>query len=238
MKTILFDLDGTLLPMSLEHFTKNYCKQLSVFFADLIDGKQLITHVLSATNAMLHNQENRRNEEVFIEHLATLIPGDIQVYIERFSSFYDSAFLNLQEILPPHPQIAATIKILKEKNYQLVVATNPIFPIKANIHRLNWAGLDAADFSYISSFENNCYCKPNPAYFREVLTSINELPENCLMVGNDVQEDLAARNLGIKTYLIDDHIIHRGGEIVTDYRGSYTDFFDFAAKLPPVPLSI
>ncbi|MDF2929772.1 MAG: gph [Anaerospora sp.] len=208
MKTILFDLDGTLLPMSLEQFTKNYCKQLSIFFADLIDGKQLITHVLSATNAMLHNQENRRNEEVFIEHLATLIPGDIQVYIERFSSFYDSAFLNLQEILPPHPQIAATIKILKEKNYQLVVATNPIFPIKANIHRLNWAGL--------------------------ILTSINESPENCLLVGNDVQEDLAARKVGIKTYLIDDHIIHRGGEIVTDYRGSYTDFFDFAAKLPPV----
>ena len=236
MKTILFDLDGTLLPMDIEQFTRDYCKQLSMFFADIIDGKSLINHVLTATAAVLQNQEERKNEAVFIEHLAQLVPGDITLYLERFAAFYDSAFLNLQEKLPPNPFIADTIRLLKEKNYRLVVATNPIFPLKANLHRIRWAGLDAQDFAYISSFENNCYCKPSSAYFREVLTTINETPENCLMVGNDVQEDLAARKLGIKTYLLEDHLIHRGGEFTTDYRGSYADFYQFAAALPPASL--
>jgi FMN phosphatase YigB (HAD superfamily) len=235
MKTILFDLDGTLLPMSLERFTKDYCNQLGMFFADLIDGKEFIPHVFAATNAMLSNTDPRRNEEVFIEYLGQVIPGDVNTYIERFNDFYDTAFLALQEGLPPNPLIAASIKMLKEKNYKLVVATNPIFPMKANLHRISWAGLNAEDFSYISSFEKNCFCKPNPDYFREVLNTIKELPENCLMVGNDVQEDLACRKLGIKTYLIDDHLIHRGGDIITDYRGSYTDFYQFAVQLPPAP---
>jgi len=84
MKTILFDLDGTLLPMDIEQFTRDYCKQLSMFFADIIDGKSLINHVLTATAAVLQNQEERKNEAVFIEHLAQLVPGDITLYLERF----------------------------------------------------------------------------------------------------------------------------------------------------------
>jgi len=54
------------------------------------------------------------------------------------------------------------------------------------------------------------------------------------MVGNDVQEDLPAQQLGIKTYLIEDCLIHRGGDFATDYRGTYADFYMFSQLLPSI----
>jgi hypothetical protein len=53
------------------------------------------------------------------------------------------------------------------------------------------------------------------------------------MVGNDVQEDLIAGKIGIKTFLIKDYMIHRTEEeIISDYIGSYEDFYKFVEELP------
>lgn len=236
MKTVLFDLDGTLLPMDMEVFTQTYFGYLAKHFVDLIDGRELVRQVLTASDMMVGSKDSRTNETVFMEHFGRVFPGEIELYQERFFTFYDTGFLQMQKHLAPNPHMVDSIKLLKAKGYRLAVATNPIFPLKANLHRINWAGLNPEDFSYISCLERNCYCKPNIEYYSEVLEAIGESPANCLMVGNDVQEDLVARQLGIKTYLIENCLIHRGGEIITDYRGCYEDFHQFAQALPPVNL--
>jgi FMN phosphatase YigB (HAD superfamily) len=122
---------------------------------------------------------------------------------------------------------------LKSKGYKLVIATNPLFPLKAILHRINWAGLDPDDFIYISSYEKNHYCKPQVKFYEEVLNGIGRKPEECMMVGNDVQEDLISGSLGVKTFLIKDYLLHRTNEpIKTDYSGSYEDFYQFVDALP------
>ncbi len=236
MRTFLFDLDGTLLPMNMNRFIKNYFTYLAIHFADLLEGQELVRRVMLATDMMVNSKDSRTNETVFMEHFGQNISRELALYTARFASFYDTGFLQLQKDLQPNPQMIDSIKMLKDKGYRLAVATNPIFPLKANLYRINWAGLNPQDFSYISCFEQNCYCKPNIEYYREVLSAIDEPPDNCLMVGNDVQEDLVAKQLGIKTYLIENCLIHRGGEIVTDYRGSYEDFYQFVQALPPINL--
>lgn len=236
MRTILFDLDGTLLPMDMERFTKNYFVHLAESFADLIDGRELARQVLAATEQMVRTRDGRTNETVFLEYFGQNISGDLAVYRERFDAFYDSAFLRLQSDFAPNPHMVDSVAVLKAKGYRLAVATNPIFPLKANLHRIGWAGLDAGDFCYISCFEKNRFCKPHIEYYEEVLSAVGESPDRCLMVGNDVQEDLPAGQLGMKTFLVEDCLLHRGGAITADHRGSSGDFHRFALTLPSADL--
>ena len=235
LDTILFDLDGTLLPLDMEKFLQIYFGEMGQHLADLVEPRQLVKMIWAATDSMVNNTEYRTNETVFMEHFGELIQGDLSAYQKRFDEFYDQGFLKTRAAVEEIPVIAETVNLLKEKGYNLVVATNPIFPQKAIYHRIRWAGFEPADFMYITSYEHNHYCKPQPHFFRELLQETGKSPEQCLMVGNDVQEDLAAATAGIQTYLITNHIIHRSAEPVnTTYQGTYQEFYEFVQALPKV----
>lgn len=233
INTILFDLDATVLPMNMDTFVQKYFHEMAKMFHDLIDGRLLAKYVMECTELMVKNTEDRRNEEVFYTHFAELIDGDLAVYQARFDEFYDTLFLNAQTCTQQNEDMIKSIKLLQKKGYTLVLATNPLFPMKANHHRIRWAGLTPEDFSYISSIEKNHYCKPNLEYYSEVLTEINKLPEECIMVGNDALEDMISGKLGIKTYLIEDHLLNTYSvKIKADHRGRYNDFYAFVHTLP------
>jgi FMN phosphatase YigB (HAD superfamily) len=233
MNTVLFDLDGTLLPLDMDIFMKIYFRELAVYFSDLIDGAELAKHIMSSTDAMINNMEPISNEKVFMDDFSHRIKADIGIFKARFDTFYDTAFQRVKASTSETPFIRMSIELLNEKGYQAAVATNPIFPLKAVHHRLRWAGLDPEAFIYISSYEQNHFCKPYIEFYREVLAQIGKRPEECLMVGNDVQEDIIAGKLGIRTYLIRDCMIHRTeDEITADHQGSYEDFYKFVQGLP------
>ncbi len=238
MDTVLFDLDGTLLPLDMQKFTDIYFHQMGCMFNDMIEPKLLVKHIWTATQEMVANTEYKTNEEIFMKKFEELINGDISKYKERFDSFYDTLFHKTREAVETQLLIKECVDILKEKNYKLVIATNPMFPRKAIHHRIEWAGLDLKDFSYVTSYEDNHYCKPQLHFYSEVLDVIGKRPDQCMMVGNDVQEDLVAHKLGMKTFLIKNHIIHRTQEAVeSTYVGYYEDFHDFVKSLDAVSLS-
>ena len=89
-----------------------------------------------------------------------------------------------------------------------MLATNPIFPRIATENRIRWAGLDKNDFDWITTFEVCRYCKPNPKYYEEILTRLNLDPKQCVMIGNDVKEDMTARSLGMEGWLITDCLLN------------------------------
>ena len=233
INTIIFDLDGTLLSMDFDKFTKIYFKELGIYFADLSEPKKLISDVLEATNAMVQSLDIKTNEQVFMEKFGQLIDGDLTEYQKRFDSFYDTGFLKAQSAVSAIPEMAKIIQLLKEKNYTLVLATNPLFPKKAITHRINWAGFDSNEFSYITSFEINHFCKPQIEFYEEVLNHIGKTADQCLMIGNDVQEDGAAEKIGIKTFIVTDNIINRNEDkkINCHYHGSYKDLLEFITHL-------
>lgn len=76
----------------------------------------------------------------------------------------------MQDTLPdPSNIVSECIHILKEKGYQLVVATESHFSEIAIYERMAWAGVDTEDFSLITTYENSCYTKPNPEYYKYLL---------------------------------------------------------------------
>lgn len=235
INTIIFDLDGTLLSMDSDKFMKIYFDEMGKFFTDLIEPKKLISAVWDSTEATVLNLEEKTNEEVFMSTFKDFISGDLESYKKRFDMFYDDSFNLAKEAVFENRVIKKCVEELKEKGYKLAIATNPLFPYKAILKRIEWAGLDSSDFIFISSYEKNHYCKPQIQFYDEVLKFIEKKPEECLMVGNDVQEDLIARKTGIKTYLIKNHIIHRTNEeIKSEYIGNYEEFYQFIKNLPKV----
>ncbi len=233
INTILFDLDGTMLPLNLDQFLKLYFTAMGRKFQDLIDAKTLTQYIMTATEEMVNDIDYRTNEIVFMEKFAELTRSDLSIYRQRFDEFYDREFFETKASVIDSPMMRDSVDLLKDKGYELVVATNPLFPAKAIHHRIRWSGFEPEDFLYIPSYEKNHYCKPQLRFYTEILQEIGKEPEECLMVGNDVQEDLVAAELGIETYLITDFLIHRTQEpIAATYQGSYVDFYQFVQELP------
>ncbi|MFW6306827.1 MAG: HAD family hydrolase, partial [Bacillota bacterium] len=111
---------------------------------------------------------------------------------------------------------------------QLVLATNPVFPRRAIEERISWMGIEPDDFSLITTYENMHYCKPALDYYDEIIKKINLNPGECIMVGNDMQEDMVAGELGIKTFLITDYLINRTEEdLDCDWKGSFEDLINY-----------
>lgn len=211
----LFDLDGTLLDIEIEEFLKYYFAALSAKFEDLSESREKFIELLSeSTEKMIKNNGVQTNQEVFMEDFMAKIGIEDQKEAlkikKRFDDFYQQEFKALAKYFDLDRQISAEIiELLKTKKKRLVLATNPLFPVEAVEARLEWVGINPADFELLTHYENMSYAKPNPEYYRQILNKIGEKADNCLMVGNDLQEDGAASELGIKTLIVDDKLIQR-----------------------------
>ncbi|QNO15636.1 HAD family hydrolase [Alkalicella caledoniensis] len=223
-KAVLFDLDGTLLHLDTESFLGKYIKALSLKVKDHIPMEKFPKYLLESTHVMVTDNDGAKtNEEVFMEHFFKITQGDEKKLRPVFDSFYVEQFPALGDEYTGHPKAKEVIEHCKQKGLKIVLATNPVFPKAAILERLRWAGLSSEDFDVISCYEDMHFCKPNKNYFQELLDIIDVAPEHALMVGNDCQEDMVAGELGIKTFLVKDFIIDRGGQCHPDYQGDLGD---------------
>ena len=235
MKTrvILFDLDGTLLPMDLSVFIKAYfggiAKRLAVHGYDpnaLVDG------ILKGTGAMVKNDGTKSNEEVFWDTFARLFGEQSRADEPKFNQFYVEEFDKVQSSCGFDPKAATTVKALKERGFKVALATNPIFPSIATQKRMRWAGLDKDDFELFTTYENARYCKPNLEYYKDILAQLNVSAEECLMVGNDVAEDMVAENLGMKVFLMPACLLNKDGKDISGYpQGDFDDLLAYVDSL-------
>ena len=123
--------------------------------------------------------------------------------------------------------------LLKEKGYRVVLATKPMFPEIAVNERLSWLGFSVKDFDYVSSYENSCYTKPNRKYYEHILKIMDKDPGDCLMVGNDVKEDMYAAELGIDVFLIEGYTLNPDNDDTSMYKsGNWKLFKEYVNDLP------
>ena len=123
---------------------------------------------------------------------------------------------------------AETVEKLKREGIRVALATNPIFPSIATEKRIQWAGLRPEDFEFFTTYENSKYCKPNLCYYEELLKQLNVKSEECLMVGNDVGDDMVAEDIGMKVFLLTDCLINKTNKIISDYNnGSFDKLLQF-----------
>lgn len=233
MNTILFDLDGTLLPMDQDIFLKLYFKELITHFVPFgITPEAMIKGVNEGTMAMVINDGTMTNEERFWIEFAKHLGSDIRRLEPEFEKFYQNGFQNVKPSTTTNPITHALIQKLKEKGFTIVIATNPLFPKVATHQRIGWAGFSPEDVTYITTYETCSYSKPNPNYFLEILQKIGKDPSDCMMVGNNVKEDMGVVNLGMQRYLITDCLINHNHDDISDIpQGSMEDFLAYIDTL-------
>ena len=236
IKYILFDLDGTMLPMDQENFIRAYFGALCEKFCPIIgiDKETMIKGIWKATGAMIKNNGSHLNYDVFWSTFAKLVGDKVLKYIKDFDEFYNNEFIAVKAICKYNPVVPEAIKVLKSKGYKLIAATNPIFPAVATNNRLDWAGVNKDDFMLVTTYDNSGFCKPNPKYYLEITEKLGINPEECLMVGNDVDEDIIpTKELGRDTYLITDCLINNNNTDISKINnGTFKSFLTYARIMP------
>ncbi len=221
IKHVLFDLDGTLLPMKQDEFIKYYLGLLTEKFAGEIDTKVFTNALWAGMSAMITNDGTRTNEDAFWGHFEKLLPNAKEEIEDKLTNFYNNEFNQVIASTQPSPYPTEIISKLKSAGTKVYLATNPLFPACATLNRIRWAGMNAGDFEEITTYENYHYCKPNVLYFKEIMNKFHLDPSECLMVGNDVEEDLSIRELGVKTFLVTDCLENKKRlDIKSEYAGS------------------
>jgi FMN phosphatase YigB (HAD superfamily) len=231
--TVLFDLDGTLLPMDQDNFIKAYFGGLARKLMPYgYDKDTLIGAIWGGTKAMFRNNGEKLNEEAFWEEFCKVFGESAKNDEPIFDEFYANDFCRVQDSCGFDPRAAGAVQTIKSKGFRVALATNPFFPSAATEQRIGWAGVSPHDFEIFTTYENSHYCKPNLDYYIEVISKLGVSPEECLMVGNDVDEDMIAKELGMKVFLLTDCLINKHGKDPSAYpNGGFAELLEYLNKI-------
>lgn len=227
IKAVLFDLDSTLLQMDQTIFLKRYMQTLgqkaNTYFG--YDPLKFAEDVMHSTYEMIHNDGSRLNEEVFWQSFQKKYPNPkLEAF---FESFYYKDFKQIADVAIYNPLSKQAVQIVKEKGYKTILATNPIFPLIATKERMRWAGIEASDFDYITTYENSRYCKPSNEYYLEICEKNGLKPEECLMIGNDLADDFKFLSAEFQKYLVLDFLINTENAEIAMQSGTLADLIEF-----------
>lgn len=232
-KAILFDLDGTLLPMDNDVFTKGYFNELAKKLSPIgLEPDKLISAVWTGTKAMMKNDGKKRNCEVFWDTFGAVTGKDIVPFKEASDLFYTVDFAAAKVYTGENPLAVEAVNLAHSGGRTVVCASNPLFPLDGHQMRMSWVGLDKSNFDLITSYESDSFCKPNPEYYKSICERIGVEPQDCLHIGNDEREDMyAASSVGINCFLVTDNIIPCAEHPWNGDKGTFAELVEYLKSI-------
>lgn len=191
--------------------------------------------IWSGTSAMIKNNGKQSNEEVFWKNFREIDGRKAADDRPLFEEFYRCEFQRAKDLCGYNPKAGEAVRKIREMGLKTALATNPIFPETATVSRMAWAGLEPSDFELYTTYENIGFCKPNLEYYREIADRLEAKPEEILMVGNDVEEDMeAGMAAGMNVFLLTDCLINRERRDINQYpRGGFEQLMGYITGAYP-----
>ena len=233
-RAVFFDLDGTLLPMDLGEFMQSYFGSLANYVAARgVDPETFTAGLKAGIKAMATHADGRLNADAYWEAFFGVVDRGVVDWTPLINEFYEHDFGAIGANVTPDPNAARAVEALRSKGYPLVLATMPMFPLRAVEWRLTWAGVDPEAFLRITNYENSTSVKPALAYYAENLKAAGLEGHEVLMVGNNTKEDLACLGLGMDAYLVTDHLLDPVNfDLGTVKHSTMAEFAAWAEALP------
>lgn len=201
-QAILFDLDGTLIDSTTDRFLPPYFAALMKQVAHLIPPDKFIAQLSASTRAMVANTDlTQTMEEKFAADFFQSIGVARETLVPLFDYFYKREYPKLRSLVHPVPDARRAVELAIQQGYQVVVATMPVFPGTALRQRMEWGGVADLPWALVTDYETMHASKPHSTYYREIASLIHCAPEDCVMVGNEIVNDIApAKRAGMKTF--------------------------------------
>ncbi len=224
LQAVLFDLDGTLLPLDFDEFLPRYLGRLRSWYLAAI-GVDVTKPTLACAARIVQNDGRRSNAEVFWTALAAQLACDRVRLEQLYAEFIAHDGRLLADDLVPDRAARPVVEACRRMGLAIALATNPIFPRVMIDERLAWGNLAPDRFDLVTCSDRMRYCKPNVEYYRQVADELGVAPEACLMVGNDVEMDLVpAHRIGMRTCLVQNELVIPGdGQFTPDHVSTLAD---------------
>lgn len=231
-KNILFDLDGTMYKIIWPIYKKAYFtdEAESAFNLYGIDIKAFYDAHEDAHENIVEQvyKVNYSKQQLVYQHIA----NKLGITFEQIQRIFDnSKSENLEKVKDKcitllHDVIKAC-EYLHKKGYRLFLATNSYFSRKRILERLAWTGLDSDMFEFINDWTQTDSVKPNLKFFDDLTERFGLNKEECLLVGNDKEQDGGCLNAGIDMYLVTNDLQNPTAQCEVTYQGDQTDFYNF-----------
>ena len=226
LRALLLDLDDTLLINDMDSFGPAYCRALLGTMRSICPPVRFMEALQAGTEAMMGNDgRSGPNAEVFAREFLPRVGRSAEDIMPIFERFYREEFDGLRSLTEVDPDAKRLVALARQQGYQLAIATQPLFPREAILARLRWAGVPDEEWRYdfVASYESLSACKPRWAYFRTILDRLGRRPDECLVVGDSPQADMAAGRFGLKTYWVDRGRGVDPSSVQADARGNLLD---------------
>lgn len=206
IKAVLLDLDNTLLRNPDRQWVQTFRQGWDRHFENQYGLRQASDALRSAIGRLNEGSAScLSNAELIQDELRSELSLSGDEMSHALDEFYAGPYHCFRETTAP---IAGSLELVEEllnQNLLVAIATNPLFPESATYARLAWAGLGGriGDFAFVTNSENMHFAKPNPAYFAETIARVGVEPDEALVVGDSLTNDIEpAESLGIHAWQI------------------------------------
>jgi FMN phosphatase YigB (HAD superfamily) len=226
--TLLLDLDGTLLDVEMQSFLEAFFPLAAARFGGPGEARRISQALAAAAREMLTASDGARTVDLlFLESFAPAVGRTPDQVRATLSAFYRAEFERMRRLVRPIPGARAFVERALGLGCELVLATNPVFFLEAIGARVRWAGLADVPFALVTGAELMHWTKPHPGYYRQILQLTGRRAGQCLMAGDDPRMDMAAKQAGIATWLVEHDGEARRPAPLADRRGTLAQLADW-----------
>ncbi len=202
IRGLLVDLDNTLVGIDVDAFIERYTAAVAARVAPgQPDRGQAV--IAGATYRMLTQRDTgRTNRDRLLEALAAEVGDDAADLWRRLEEASTAVLPTLRTLAHPLPGARETVLEARRRGLRVALATNPIYPRAVIVERMRWAGLDEGDVDHVASLEVSTDTKPHAAYFAGLAEALGLDLAQCLMVGDDPDQDIPDRATPLRVQIL------------------------------------
>ncbi|HYV87248.1 MAG TPA: phosphoglycolate phosphatase [Candidatus Polarisedimenticolia bacterium] len=185
---LIFDLDGTLIDSApdIAHALNHLLGELGLRSLDIATVRSLVGDGAPELMRKALAMAGRVVE-----------PADIPPLFERYRAYYLEHAIRLTR---PYPGVPETLAALRASGHRMAVCTNKIQ--KPTLKILDGLGL-ARYFDGVVGGDVTPARKPDPRHLLAALALIDGAPNKAVMIGDGINDALAAKAAGIPLLILD-----------------------------------